>query len=103
MDVDSRQRPSFRLCCIICDIDFQDMFSTLCHIEADISAVPKVIKRNKSGVLYFEQLARVVLLFGSTELKAQLCWDQDVCCFIYPDVASTSNHGFSFLQGEEKR
>jgi hypothetical protein len=57
------------------------MFSTLCRVNADVSAVPKVIKINPEGEQYSEQIARIVLLFGLTELKAQLCWDQDVRVF----------------------
>jgi hypothetical protein len=58
--------------------NLQDMFSALCHVNADISAVPKIVKVNPAGKPYSEQIARVVLLFGLTELKAQLCWDQNV-------------------------
>ncbi|KAH9917533.1 uncharacterized protein B0H18DRAFT_1214541 [Fomitopsis serialis] len=50
-----------------------DMFSTLCHIRADI---PPTCWKSKTGKLgdYFSACCDVILLFGLTELKAQLCW-----------------------------
>lgn len=56
------------------------MFSTLCTIKADTSEMAKNMKprRNKFGVNYYEQSFDVALLFGLTELKAQICWKENV-------------------------
>ena len=52
------------------------MYSTLCTIEVDLSKLGHslVPHRNKDGVEYYKASYEVVLLFGLTELKAQLCW-----------------------------
>lgn len=59
-----------------------DQFEHLCTIQADTSRVPKLPQRIKSVYTqdvdsdsrYFQQRFRVVLLFGMTELKAQIRW-----------------------------
>jgi len=50
------------------------MFTTLCHVKADVSRVPKLPCHNPSGQLYFQQRFDIILLFGLTEFKAQLSW-----------------------------
>ncbi|KIM71905.1 hypothetical protein PILCRDRAFT_93667 [Piloderma croceum F 1598] len=55
------------------------MFATLCTVEADTSQLINATRphRGQGGVLFYEQIFSVVLLFGLTELKAQLCWMED--------------------------
>ncbi|KZT05474.1 uncharacterized protein LAESUDRAFT_813573 [Laetiporus sulphureus 93-53] len=56
--------------------DEPKMFQTLCTIRADASSVPKVKETGRFGP-YEVQNFRLVLLFGLTELKAQLAWKED--------------------------
>jgi len=59
-----------------------DQFGHLCTIQADVSHVPKLPRRTPSLYIqgsdrnscFFQQRFRVVLLFGMTELKAQIRW-----------------------------
>jgi hypothetical protein len=55
------------------------MFATLCTVEADTSQLINAMRarRGQGGALFYEQIFSVVLLFGLTELKAQLCWMED--------------------------
>jgi hypothetical protein len=58
-----------------------DMYSTLCHIEADLSQMCRTLKPRRSsgaGKLYYSIDYDVVLLFGLTELKAQIAWEEQV-------------------------
>jgi len=55
-----------------------DQYSRLCTIKADISHLPKTPKINPSGGTYYRIDYSVILLFGLTELKAQLCWNENV-------------------------
>jgi hypothetical protein len=56
------------------------MFATLCSIEADTSQMITAMKprRGRGGVFFYQQEFSVVLLFGLTELKAQISWVEDV-------------------------
>ncbi|KIM86828.1 hypothetical protein PILCRDRAFT_816085 [Piloderma croceum F 1598] len=55
------------------------MFATICTVEADTSQLINAMRprRGRGGALFYEQIFSVVLLFGLTELKAQLCWVED--------------------------
>lgn len=57
-----------------------EMFSTLCTVVADTSKVAKTLpaKRGVNGARYYRQDFKVILLFGLTELKAQISWVEDV-------------------------
>ena len=50
-------------------------FFDLCTVTADTSRVPKPKIKNPRGT-HFEVCFEVVLLFGLTELKAQLVWEE---------------------------
>jgi hypothetical protein len=56
------------------------MFSTLCNVHADTSKVARTIspRRGYAGLQFFRQEFSIVLMFGLTELQAQLCWKEDV-------------------------
>jgi len=60
------------------------MFATLCTVAADTSQLINAMKprRGRGGALFYEQRFGVVLLLGLTELKAQLCWMEDVRTFL---------------------
>ncbi|KAK7029533.1 hypothetical protein VNI00_014410 [Paramarasmius palmivorus] len=53
------------------------MFSTLCMIEADLTGTGDCIveRVTTSGARYYQVQVDAILLFGLTELKAQVCWE----------------------------
>jgi hypothetical protein len=55
-------------------------YSTLCTVTADTPQMIKTLtpKVGLNGVRYYSQDFNVVLLFGLTELKAQIAWMEDV-------------------------
>ena len=53
-------------------------FSTLCDITADASGMTKVPKLGINEKYYWQQDYSIILLFGLTELKAQISWMEDV-------------------------
>ncbi|KAI6124648.1 hypothetical protein EV401DRAFT_1161170 [Pisolithus croceorrhizus] len=67
-------------------------FTTLCTIHADTSRLARKLspKRSKDGSAYYVIDIKVILLFGLTELKAQVGWVEDVrlcfymcCCYSF--------------------
>lgn len=66
---------------MLCLTPVADKFSTLCRVTATL---PTTIYRKQQGLhgYYFEAKFDVVLLFGLTELKAQLSWKENVRSFI---------------------
>lgn len=62
------------------------MYSTLCHIEADMSALTRSLSARKklnSRQLYYQMDYNVVLSFGLTELKACISWKENVGRFLW--------------------
>jgi hypothetical protein len=59
------------------------MFNTLCTVTADTSQMAKGLRprRGPGGNRYFTQEYSIVLLFGLTELKAQISWMEEVSSF----------------------
>lgn len=58
------------------DVD-PSMYSTLCIVEADVSRLSSSLTpRRKAGRRYYILNFDVVLSFGLTELKAQICWKE---------------------------
>jgi len=55
------------------------MFPTLCYVHADTSKVASTIspRRGYAGLQFYRQQFSIVLIFGLTELQAQLCWEED--------------------------
>lgn len=55
------------------------MFSTLCNVHADTSKVARTIspRRGYAGLQFYRQEFSIVLMFGLTELQAQLSWKED--------------------------
>ncbi len=67
----------------ICPCRFSaiDYFSDLCEVTADLSEAKKSVQPEinlKSGDLYYRLYFDIVLLFGLTELKAQMAWIENV-------------------------
>ena len=68
-------------------IFWADNYTKLCTIDADLSRVPLLPKSKASGSGSFYRLDYdIVLLFGMTELKAQVAWKENVSLIIlsYP-------------------
>ena len=70
-----------------------EMFSTLCTVKADMSQLASVLKpqRGRGGAIYYQHYFDIVLLFGLTELKAQISWTEHVrdlclCTSTSPDL-----------------
>jgi hypothetical protein len=53
-------------------------FSTLCNVSADTSRVIKTMQIGPGGRPYYVQSYDIILLFGLTELKAQISWIENV-------------------------
>ncbi|KAJ3815434.1 hypothetical protein F5876DRAFT_85802 [Lentinula aff. lateritia] len=60
------------------DVDC-NMYSTACTVTADTSEISATLvpRRNPTGSAYFQLKFDVVLLFGLTELKAQIAWQEN--------------------------
>ena len=55
---------------------YKGMFSNLCTVHADTSQVPKMLspRCGFAGPQFYRQQFNVVLMFGLTELQAQISW-----------------------------
>lgn len=63
------------------DLVLVDYFFPLCRVKADTRAIARTLQRrpNHKGASYHYRLKyHVVLLFGMTELKAQIVWTENV-------------------------
>ena len=59
----------------------KDKFGPLCHVVADISAVPPASILGSSGSMRYHYEFDMVLLMGLAELKAQIRWvDYSTVC-----------------------
>ncbi|KAF6752176.1 hypothetical protein DFP72DRAFT_905128 [Ephemerocybe angulata] len=59
------------------DEDTDNLYPSVCVVEADTSSVQSTIKTSASGLKYHEINFDVILLFGLTELKAQIAYIQN--------------------------
>lgn len=61
-----------------------DQFSTLCTVRADTTKLAKSLspRRAADGSLYYALEMKVILLFGLTELTAQVSWMENVSFFL---------------------
>jgi hypothetical protein len=63
-----------------------DNYHEICSIEANLQDIPIPCQFGPKGP-YYEVIVDVVLLFGCTELKAQIAWTEDVreifACSLY--------------------
>ena len=71
-----------------------DNYKRLCTIKADLSRIPMLPQRKATGkVIFYRVDYDLVLLFGMTELKAQVAWREKVSSlflFIYPLIQQIS-------------
>jgi hypothetical protein len=61
---------------------FADNYTKLCTIEADLSLAAVVTQPKGEGNFYSVDYA-IILLFGMTELKAQVAWTVNVSGLTY--------------------
>lgn len=53
-------------------------YSTLCRVEANTTELCKSLKPQVGAAIFYELDFEVVLALGLTELKAHLCWQENV-------------------------
>jgi len=54
-------------------------FTKLCLVQANVSHLPMSAKTNTSGKTYYQSpMFSIVLLFGFTEIQAQIAWTEKV-------------------------
>jgi len=79
------------------------LYSQLCTIEVDLSHLkpsPKAV--NASSSTYYKVDYELIMLFGGTELKAQLAWKENVS-FAFPFFLGMTKLINGFFKGVEKR
>jgi hypothetical protein len=55
-----------------------DAFTTVCNLEADLSLIPKTVQSRPDGGTFYTMYYDLVLVFGLTELQAQMRWFENV-------------------------
>lgn len=64
------------------------MYSTLCYIKADTAKLCASLEPQVGLATYYEMTFDVVLSLGLTELKAHVCWQENVSflriCYHHP-------------------
>lgn len=81
MDVDAGELLSKRLSHYFLSLaTTAERYSTLCKINVDLSKMGKALGPYKGadGRIFYKANFDIVLLFGLTELKAQVCWKEKV-------------------------
>ncbi|KAF8959252.1 hypothetical protein BDZ97DRAFT_1667388 [Flammula alnicola] len=69
-----------------------NMYSTLCEVKADLSRIPKLPKiSNYSRSKYYTVDYDIVLSLGLTEMKAHICWKENVSPFLPILVTTLTN------------
>lgn len=54
------------------------MYSTLCVVKGDTTELCKSLRPQVEAATYYEIDFEVVLALGLTELKAHICWEENV-------------------------
>ena len=54
------------------------MYSTLCVVKADTTEICKSLRSKVAAATFYEMNFEVVLALGLTELKAHICWEENV-------------------------
>ena len=54
------------------------MYSTLCRVRGDTTELCKSLQLRVEAAEFYEIKFKVVLSLGLTELKAHICWEEDV-------------------------
>jgi hypothetical protein len=56
------------------------MYSTLCRVKGDTTELCKSLLPQVEATTFYEITFDVVLSLGLTELKAHICWEENVSC-----------------------
>jgi len=80
---------------------FSANYNLLCTISPDLSGLPTTSILNPSGDTFYRGFYSIVLLFGKTEIQAQVAWVENVS----GDVHSFAVISFPYyaIQGIERR
>ena len=64
---------------------FADNYTPVCSVVADTSSIPEpeTARQSPDGLQYYRKEFDIILLFGMTELKAQLAWIEDVSLWFF--------------------
>ena len=64
---------------------FADNYTPVCSVVADTSSIPEpeTARHTPDGLQYYRKEFDIILLFGMTELKAQLAWTEDVSFWFF--------------------
>ena len=54
------------------------MYSTLCVVKGDTTELCKSLQPQVEAATFYEMKFEVVLSLGLTELKAHICWEENV-------------------------
>ena len=73
----------------------------LCTLTADISQVPMTTHTNAAGNLYYRVDFEIVILFGLTEIQAQLAWKDKVNHILSHLVGKLLIHGHGISGNRE--
>ena len=77
---------------------FAGNYTKLCTIEADLSGVPLLPQPKVAGQGSFYSVdCDIILLFGLTELKAQLAWQENVSRLSY--AVQSNSFWINFTRG----
>ena len=96
-DVDSSRSSHDHLFGII-NYYFAGNYTKLCTIEADLSGVPLLPQPKVAGQGSFYSVdCDIILLFGLTELKAQLAWQENVSSL--HTLFNPMDFGINFMRG----
>ncbi len=62
------------------DLSTANNYSPVCTVVADTSSIPEpeTTQQSATGMQYYRKEFGIILLFGMTELKAQLAWTENV-------------------------
>jgi len=74
-------------------------------VRADTSKLARKLspKRSKDGITYYAIDVKIILLFGLTELKAQVSWMEDVSQLLLSASSLYATHVLLYEQGTEVR
>jgi hypothetical protein len=81
---------SRRLCASLWCKPLPDNYPVVCTIEADTSLVQPKKKVSRYGTTYYEISFQIAILFGLTELKAQIIYKENVSAMFKLKVSSFS-------------
>ena len=69
------------------------MYSTLCYVKGDTTELCKSLLPQRGVATFYQAYFDVVLALGLTELKAYICWEENVSsCTSWINFALSYRH-----------